>query len=66
MRQYDVLDENAVLRKAAGEELWDLPFYAFPIPLSAGAEVARGSGGATKEITPMVAQAPERVTTLDG
>jgi hypothetical protein len=62
MRQYDVLDENARLRKAAGKEPWDLPFYAFSIPLSAGAEVTRGTGGQTKEITPMVAVVPEQIT----
>lgn len=61
MRQYDVLDENALLRKAAKKEPWDLPFYAFSIPLSAGAEVTRGTGGQTKELTPMVAQIPEQV-----
>jgi hypothetical protein len=62
MRQYDVLDTNALLRKAAGKEPWDLPFYAFSIPLSAGAEVTRGTGGQTKEITPMVAAIPEKIT----
>jgi hypothetical protein len=62
MRQYDVLDTNAELRKAAMKEPWQLPFYAFSIPLSAGAEVTRGSGGATKEITPMIAAIPETIT----
>lgn len=62
MRQYDVLDANAELRKQAKKEPWDLPLYAFSIPLGAGAEVTRGTGGTTKEITPMVAAIPERIT----
>jgi hypothetical protein len=61
-RQYEVLDENARLREAAKKEPWQLPFYAFSIPLGPGAEVTRGSGSATKEITPMVAAVSERVT----
>lgn len=62
MRQYDVLDENARLRKQAKKEPWDLPLYAFSIPLSAGAEVTRGTGGQTKELTPMVAQIPDAIS----
>jgi hypothetical protein len=59
-RQYDVLDAVAALRAAAGKPP-DLPFYAFSIPLGPGAEVTRGSGSATKEITPIVADIPESV-----
>jgi len=61
-RQYDVLDTNAALRRAANKEPWDLPFYSFSIPLGPGAEVTRGSGGATKEITPIVANIPNPVS----
>lgn len=61
-RQYDVLDTNAELRKAASKEPWDLPFYAFSIPLGPGTEVTRGTGQATKEITPIVATIPNPVT----
>lgn len=51
-RQYDVLD-------AAGG---NLPLYALSLPIGPGAEVARGSGGQTKEITPPVALIPEKIT----
>lgn len=61
-RQYEVLDANAALRKEAGKEPWDLPFYAFSIPLGPGREVTRGTGGATKEITPVEAKTPTPIT----
>ena len=61
-RQYEVLDTNASLRKAADKEPWDLPFYAFSIPLGPGAEVTRGTGSATKEIAPIEAKIPSPVT----
>jgi hypothetical protein len=61
-RQYEVLDANAALRKQAGKEPWDLPFYAFSIPLGPGQEVTRGTGGATKEITPVEAKIPTPIT----
>jgi hypothetical protein len=61
-RQYDVLDANAALRTAAGKTPWDLPLYAFSIPLGPGQEVTRGSGQATKEITPIVTTIPDPVT----
>lgn len=60
-RQYDVLDSAAAHRAASGKPP-ELPLYAFSIPLGPGAEVTRGSGSATKEITPMVAVIPEPVT----
>lgn len=62
MRQYEVLDENARLREAAGKEPWQLPLYAFSIPLGPGQEVTRGSGQATKEITPIVTTCPDPIT----
>jgi len=62
MRQYDVLDANAALRKAAGKQPWDLPLYAFSIPLGPGPEVTRGQGNATKTITPMRDVVPTVVT----
>ena len=62
MRQYDVLDANAALRKAAGKGPWDLPLYAFSIPLGPGAEVTRGTGQATKAITPIVTTTPDPVS----
>jgi hypothetical protein len=34
------------------------PFYACSIPLGPGQEVARGSGGQTREITPPIANIP--------
>ncbi len=52
MRQYEVLD-------AAGG---DLPLYALSLPIGPGMEVARGSGGQTKEITPPVALVPTPIT----
>lgn len=61
MRQYDVLEAAAEKRRASGKNP-DLPLYAFSIPLSPGDEVMRGSGGATKEITPMIAGVPSPVT----
>lgn len=38
------------------------PFYACSIPLGPGQEVARGSGGQTREITPPVATIPTPIT----
>jgi hypothetical protein len=62
VRQYDVLDANAALREQAGKEPWHLPYYAFSIPLGPGQEVTRGSGSATKEITPIVTTIPEAIS----
>jgi len=60
-QQYRVLDMSTELRKQSGKNP-ELPFYAFSIPLGPGPEVTRGSGSATKEITPMVAAIPDPVT----
>jgi hypothetical protein len=62
MRQYDVLDAVDNFRKQAGKPPYNPPFYACSIPLGPGTEVTRGSAGATKEITPIVAQIPNPVT----
>ncbi|GEM_PF-811756 len=62
MRQYDVLDAVDNFRKQAGKPPYNPPFYACSIPLGPGTEVTRGSVGATKEITPIVAQVPNPVT----
>lgn len=61
IRQYDVLDAAKVRRTASNRQPFDLPLYAFSIPLGPGADVTRGSGDATKEITPMVAMVPPTV-----
>ncbi|MFL5805890.1 MAG: hypothetical protein ACJ8CR_29650 [Roseiflexaceae bacterium] len=61
-RQYDVLDAVEAFRKQAGKPPSNPPFYACSIPLGPGAEVTRGSGGATKEITPIVANIPTPIT----
>jgi len=61
-RQYEVLDAVDAFRKQSGRAPYDPPFYACSIPLGPGAEVTRGSGGATKEITPIVANIPTPIT----
>jgi hypothetical protein len=58
MRQYDVLDAVDALRAANGKPPLQPPFYACSIPLGPGTDVTRGTGTATKEITPIVAQVP--------
>jgi hypothetical protein len=62
MRQYEVLDAVDAFRKQGGKPPHNPPFYACSIPLGPGAEVTRGSGGATKEITPIVAAIPTPIT----
>jgi hypothetical protein len=62
MRQYDVLDAVDAFRKQAGKPPLNPPFYACSVPLGPGREVTRGSGGQSKEITPMVANIPDPVT----
>lgn len=57
MRQYDVLETAAEMRRQAGKSP-ELPLYAFSLPLRAGDDVMRGNGSATKEITPMIAGVP--------
>jgi hypothetical protein len=61
-RQYAVLDAIDTIRKESGKPLLNPPFYACSIPLGPGEEVTRGSSGASKEITPMVARIPDPVT----
>jgi hypothetical protein len=61
-RQYEVLDAVDAFRKQSGRAPYNPPFYACSIPLGPGAEVTRGSGGATKEITPIVANIPTPIT----
>jgi hypothetical protein len=61
-RQYEVLDAVDAFRKQSGKPPYNPPFYACSIPLGPGAEVTRGSGGATKEITPIIANIPTPIT----
>lgn len=61
-RQYEVLDAVDAFRKLEKKPPLQPPFYACSIPLGPGQEVARGSGGQTKEITPPIAQIPGPIT----
>ncbi|MFN8570285.1 MAG: hypothetical protein U0Z44_22715 [Kouleothrix sp.] len=61
-RQYDVLDAVDAFRTLGGQPPLQPPFYACSIPLGPGQEVARGSGGQTKAITPPVAVIPAPIT----
>ena len=61
-RQYEVLDAVDVFRAQDKKPALSPPFYACSIPLGPGQEVARGSGGQTKEITPPIAAIPSPVT----
>jgi hypothetical protein len=61
-RQYEVLDAVDTFRKQSGKPAYNPPFFACSIPLGPGSEVTRGSGGATKEITPIVAEIPTPIT----
>jgi hypothetical protein len=61
-RQYDVLDAVDTFRAQDKKAALQPPFYACSIPLGPGQEVARGSGGQTKEITPPVANIPTPIT----
>ncbi len=58
MRQYEVLDAIDAFRSADKKPVLNPPFYACSIPLGPGADVARGSSGQVKEITPIVANIP--------
>lgn len=60
--QYDVLDAIDAFRQQAGKPALNPPFYACSIPLGPGAEVTRGSGSATREISPIVVKIPAVVT----
>lgn len=62
MRQYDVLEQINAFRRLAQKPAIDLPFYAASIPIGPGAEVRRGSGNATKEITPPSVAIPTPIT----
>jgi hypothetical protein len=61
-RQYEVLDAVDVFRAQDKKPPLNAPFYACNIPLGPGQEVARGSGGQTKEITPPIAAIPAQIT----
>ena len=61
-RQYEVLDAVDAFRKLDKKPPMQPPFYACSIPLGPGQEVARGSGGQTKEITPPIANIPNPIT----
>jgi hypothetical protein len=61
-RQYEVLDAVDAFRHADKKPPLGPPFYACSIPLGPGQEVARGSGGQTKEITPPIAHIPTPIT----
>ncbi|KAB8140704.1 hypothetical protein F8S13_22100 [Chloroflexia bacterium SDU3-3] len=62
MQQYAVLDAVDAFRRQQGKPEMQPPFYACSIPLGPGRDVTRGSGEATKEITPVVAAIPQPVT----
>lgn len=61
-RQYEVLDAVDAFRTLDKKPPLGPPLYACSIPLGPGQEVARGSGGQTKAITPMVARIPAPIT----
>jgi hypothetical protein len=61
-RQYEVLDAVDAIRKQQGKPPMNPPFYACSIPLGPGQDVTRGTGGQTKEITPIVARIPTQIT----
>lgn len=61
-RQYEVLDAIDAFRTQDKKLALQPPFYACSLPLGPGAEVARGSGGQTKEITPPIANIPNPIT----
>jgi hypothetical protein len=61
-RQYEVLDAVDVFRAQDKKPPMNPPFYAASIPLGPGQEVARGSGGQTREITPPIANIPTPIT----
>lgn len=54
IQHYEVLDAVNPIRASMQKPPIDVPYYAVAIALQAGQEVARGSGGQTKEIAPMV------------
>ena len=60
-RQYEVLDAIDAFRAQDKKPALNPPFYACSIPLGPGQEVARGSGGQTKQITPPIACMPSPI-----
>ena len=62
LRQYEVLDAVDMFRRGQGKPELQPPFYACSIPLGPGKDVTRGSGGQTKEITPVIAPIPAQIT----
>jgi hypothetical protein len=60
--QYRVLDAVDAFRAQDKKPPRNPPFYACSIPIGAGQEVARGSGGQTREIAPPVADIPVEIT----
>lgn len=61
-RHCEVLDAIDAFRALDKKPAIKPPFYACSLPLGPGAEVARGSGGQTKEITPPEAKIPMPIT----
>lgn len=62
IRQYEVLDAVDVFRAQDRKPPLSPPFYACSIPLGPGPEVARGSGGQTREIAPIMDKIPTPIT----
>lgn len=62
LAQYEVLDAVDAFRALDGKPALNPPLYACHLPIGPGAEVARGSGSNTKEITPPVASIPRPIT----
>ena len=62
LAQYDVLDAVDAFRALDGKPPMSPPLYACYLPIGPGAEVSRGSGQNTKEITPPVAVIPQPIT----
>jgi len=60
--QYAMLDAVDAFRVQEKKPPMNPPFYACSIPLGPGQEVARGSGGQTREITPPIANIPTPIT----
>ena len=60
--QFEVLEAIASFRVESNKPPMDLPFYACAIPIGPGEEVARGSNGQSRDISPPVAKIPNPVT----
>lgn len=61
-KQYEVLDAVDMFRKQQNKAPMQPPFYACSIELGPGKDVTRGTGGQTKEITPVIARVPSPIT----